>query len=230
MSKSVKVYHAFARKSPAGWGRIILAVFIMPAAIGFIGVLSFCLRNFSFSYIPFFLGAISYTLVYPVFKKPFFGYVIGHELTHVLGIWLARGKVHGVKVGKNGGMVKTNKSNVWIALMPYFFPFYSFLVLAVYYLLSILWDMSSFFNFMVFLLGITWAFHIWMTLHIVKQNQPDIKYSGVLFSIVVIFTVNTIILALFLALISPDINIWRFICESFENIRNSYLWILKKLA
>lgn len=201
----------------------------MPAAAGLTGVLIYYIKNFSLSYIPFLLGVLSYTLVYPVFKKPFFSYVVGHELSHVLGVWLFRGKVHSVKVGRHGGMVKTNKSNIWIALLPYFFPVYAILLLALYYLLAILWDMSRFFNFMVFLLGITWAFHVWMTLYIVKQNQPDIKYSGVLFSAVIIFTINVIILILLLTIISPELTMQKFIGQSVKMVQGSYLWILQKL-
>lgn len=219
MLKNVKIY----------WGRIIFALFLMPAAAGFTGVLIFCLKKFSFSYIPFLLGVLSYTLIYPIFKKPFLSYVIGHELTHVLGIWLARGKVHSVRVSKRGGMVKTDKANVWISLMPYFFPFYSFIVLAIYYILSILWNVGRFFGLMVFALGLTWAFHLWMTLHIVKQNQPDIKYSGVLFSAVIIFTINVIILILLLTIISPELTMQKFIGQSVKMVQGSYLWILQKL-
>lgn len=212
------------------WLRIIFAFAIVPVSVGFTLVLADFLFKFSPAYIPFFLGIICYTLVYPVFRKPLLGYVIGHELTHVLGVWLFRGKVHSVKVGRHGGMVRTDKANVWIALLPYFLPLYTVLVLSIYYLLSILWNMEKFFGLMVFLLGVTWAFHIWMTLYIVRHNQPDIKESGVLFSTVVIFTTNVMVLTILLIFISPELTIKEFFSRSFTEVKLCYLWIINKLV
>lgn len=207
-------------------GRLVLALFILPAAAGFTGVLVSSLKCFSHSYISFLLGIVSYTLTYPVFRKPLSSYVIGHELSHVLGVWLSRGKVHSVKIGRAGGMVKTDKANVWTALLPYFFPIYTIVVLGIYFVLSILWDVNRYYNWFVFILGVTWAFHIWMTIYVLRRNQPDIRYSGVLFSMVIIFTANIIILCLLLTIISPEITIGDFIQQSWKG----YLWILKKLV
>jgi len=229
MKKFVKRYPIQMRKHRINLLRIFFGLFIIPAALGFAGVLLSCVKNFSISYFPFFLGIIAYTLVYPVFKKPLLSYVVGHELSHVIGVWLFRGRVYGMKVGRNGGMIKTNKSNVWIALLPYFFPIYTIIVLGIYFLFSILWDLSRFFNFMVFLLGVTWAFHLWMTLYIIRNNQPDIKENGVFFSSVVIFTVNVIVLTLLLVLISPELTAKQFVGESVAKVEGCYLWILKQL-
>jgi hypothetical protein len=230
MKKFVKRYPLSMRRSGVNLGRMVFGLIIIPAALGFSGVLLSCVKNFSISYIPFIFGITVYTLVYPVFKKPLLSYVLGHELSHVIGVWLCRGRVYGMKVGRNGGMVKTDKANVLISLLPYFFPIYTMLVLGLYFIFSILWDLSRFFNFMVFLLGITWAFHLWMTLYIVRNNQPDIKESGVFFSSVVIFTINVIILTLLLVLISPELTTKEFLHQSFEKVEGCYLWILRHLS
>lgn len=206
--------------------RLISTLFVFPIALGFTSVLIACFKEFSPSYIPFVLGIVCYTLTYPVFRKPLSSYVIGHELTHVLGIWLSRGRVYSLRIGRQGGRVKTDKVNVWTSLLPYFFPIYTFLVLCIYLLLSILWDMNRYYNWFAFILGITWAFHIWMTIYVLRRNQPDVRYSGVLFSMVIIFTANIIILGLLLTVISPEIAIGDFIHQSWK----AYLWILKKLV
>lgn len=219
MPKTVKIY----------WGRIIFALAFLPAAIGLTYVLISCFQRFSSLYVPFLLGVICYTLTYPVFKKPLSSYVIGHELTHVLGIWLSRGKIHSIRIAKSGGMVKADRINIWTALLPYFFPIYTVIILGVYFLLSIFLDMSRFYNWMVFILGLTWAFHFWMTIYVLRYNQPDIRYSGFLFSMVVIFTINIITLTLLLTFISPELSIGEFVKQSFLRIKESYIWILKRL-
>lgn len=220
MPRNVKIY----------WWRFIFALFILPIAISFTGVLINCLCSFSHSYIPFLLGVASYTLTYPIFRKPLTSYVIGHELTHILGVWFSRGKIHSVKIGRHGGMVKTDKINLWTALLPYIFPIYTVLVLGIYFILSILWNMSMYYNWMVFILGVTWAFHFWMTIYVLRLNQPDIRYGGFLFSMVTIFTINILILALLLVFVSPELSILDFIHQSVEKIKGSYLWILRRLV
>lgn len=197
-------------------GRLALAVSILPLAVGFTCVLFSSLKCFSFSYIPFLLGIAAYTLTYPVFKKPLSSYVIGHELSHILGIWLSRGRVHSLRIGRQGGSVKTDRINIWTALLPYFFPIYTILVLGIYFMLSILWDMSRYYNWFVFILGVTWAFHFWMTLYVLRHNQPDIRYGGFLFSMVIIFAVNIIILTLLLVFISPKLTITDFIKDLWK--------------
>lgn len=186
-------------------------LFIFPITLAFTSVLVRYIREFSLSYIPFLLGMVSYTLTYPVFRKPLSGYVIGHELSHVIGIWLSRGKVHSIRIGRYGGRVKADRINVWTALLPYFFPIYTIMALGMYFLLSILWDMGRYYNWFIFILGITWAFHIWMTIYVLRHNQPDIRYGGFLFSIVIIFTINIIFITLLLVFISPRLTISDFI-------------------
>lgn len=209
--------------------RIVFALFLIPVPIGLVSLLFSYLRTFSPSYMPFLFGVVCYTFTYPVFKKPLFSYVIGHELSHVLGVWLSRGRIHSFNIGRRGGTVKVDRVNIWTALLPYFFPIYTFLVLCIYFLLSILWDMSRFQNWLVFIIGITWAFHLWMTMYVLRHSQPDLRFGGFLFSSIIIFTVNIAILILLLVFISPELSILNFIYKSIERIKGSYLWILRRL-
>jgi hypothetical protein len=220
MSKSIKTQ----------LGRLIVAAIAAPAAVGLTGVLVSCLKDFSISYIPFFLGVLAYTLGYPVFKKPFYAYVVGHELTHVLGVWLARGRVHDMRVGEHGGMVKTDTANVWVSLLPYLFPIYTALLLFIYMILSIVWDMSKFHSIMVFLVGATWAFHLWMTLYVVRHNQPDIEQSGVIFSAVIIYLANLLVLGTLLVIISPELTFKDFLVDAVVRVKDVYVNVINCLT
>ena len=55
-------------------------------------------------------------------------YVLGHELTHALWGLAFGAKVSNLKVRSTGGSVTLTKSNVWITLAPYFFPFWTMIV------------------------------------------------------------------------------------------------------
>jgi len=71
-------------------------------------------------------------LLQPVFL---YLYVLGHELTHTVFVYLCRGRVTEFHVGLDGGYITTNKTNLIIALSPYFVPFWSVVVVALYQLL-----------------------------------------------------------------------------------------------
>ena len=209
--------------------KFVIFLLLVPAAAGItIFVYNFFLKAY-LSCLMFFTGVLLYTLIYPVFKKPMRAYVLGHELTHILGIWLFHGKIHEVKISGRGGMVRADKSNVWIRLLPYFFPIYTILVLGLYLLFSLGWDISRYFSIMVFALGITWGFHLWMTIHILWQNQPDIKQSGILFSLIIIYILNLLILAGLFVFISPELGVIDFFKGVWQEINDSYLWTLQKL-
>ncbi len=67
-----------------------------------------------------YLGWFFTRLLQPVFL---YFYVLGHELTHVIFVYLCLGRVSGFRVGLDGGHIVTNKSNILIALsLPTSFP------------------------------------------------------------------------------------------------------------
>lgn len=209
--------------------RFFIAILLIPFAAAITQVLyKFIIQSWPSCFI-FLAGVFGYTFVYPVFSKPLRGYVLGHELTHVLGVWLFRGKIHKMKVSRKGGVVKANKTNIWIKLAPYFFPIYTILVLGIYLLFSIAWDLNRIYGIFVFILGITWAFHFWMTIHILWQNQPDVRESGTLFSLVVIYVLNVLVLAGLFIFISPKLTIRNYFTANWQEINNCYLWIAQKL-
>lgn len=119
-------------------------------------------------------------------------YVLGHELTHAVWGLLFGARVSNLKVGLRGGSVMLTKSNVWITLAPYFFPFYTMLVVllavAVRAALSYLpcplaWQ---------FAVGETWCFHCVFTLRSLQLEQPDIEEYGRVFSYVLIWVFNVL--------------------------------------
>ena len=51
-------------------------------------------------------------------------YVLGHELTHAIAVWMSGGKVHSLQASSKGGKVLSDRVSPWISLAPYIFPFY----------------------------------------------------------------------------------------------------------
>lgn len=123
-------------------------------------------------------------------------YVLGHELTHA--VWgLAFGaRVSNLKVRSSGGSVTLTKSNVWITLAPYFFPFWTVIVvllaLAVRGVLCFAKPEAPFPVpwLWMFLVGFTWCFHACFTIRSLMQPQPDVQEYGRVFSWTLILLCN----------------------------------------
>lgn len=117
--------------------------------------------------------------------------MLGHELTHALWTLLFGGRATGMRVSDRGGQVRVTKTNVWIDLSPYFFPFYTMLVLGVYAVAGRFADLSVYRPFWMGLIGLTWGFHLTFTLSL-ALHQTDVQEHGRLFSYALIFAVNAL--------------------------------------
>ena len=155
-------------------------------------------------------------------------YVLGHELTHA--VWgLAFGaKVSKLKVGESGGSVSLSKSNVWITLAPYFFPFWTMVVAAAALAvrgvmhftdpggsLPAVWAW-------VFAVGFTWCFHACFTIRSLMQRQPDVQEYGRVFSWTFILVCNIAGILVWI-LCTTDITavsiaglLWRHVVSAYD--------------
>ena len=157
----------------------------------------------SLSALWFYGGFLFWVILFISLPRPTKSYVLAHELTHALWGLLMGARVHKVKVGESGGSVTLSKSNVWITLAPYFFPFYTALAAAVFFLLRMKWPMQPYLPFWAAVLGFTWAYHLTFTLAILQLRQPDIHEHGRLFSYSLIYLMNLLTVALALAVVAP---------------------------
>lgn len=144
-------------------------------------------------------GFIAWLIAYVSLPRPTQLYVLGHELSHVLAVWLSGGKISKMKINKNGGHVVSNKMTAWIALAPYVLPFYPFLT-------GIIWAIAAWFSphlrhyewAFLLLWGAVWGFHLCFTLSVMKTDQSDFASQGYLFSFTIIFLFNWWILIMLL--------------------------------
>lgn len=130
----------------------------------------------------FFFGFVLMFVVLLVFPAPIRLYVFGHELTHAVWGVCFGAKVSNLRVGLRGGSVTLTKSNVWITLAPYFFPFYTVLVICLALMTSIFVSPLPCKFAWLFALGASWCFHVFFTLRSLLQRQPDVEEYGHLFS------------------------------------------------
>jgi hypothetical protein len=147
------------------------------------------------------IGFVLWVALFFLLPRPFRTYVLAHELTHALWALMMGGRVGKLHVGKTGGHVELTKTNFIITLAPYFFPFYTFLVIAAYYLAGIWLEVEPYKVGWLGAVGFTWAFHITFTINMLTQRQPDIQEHGRIFSYTVIYLMNGLVIGIWMVLV-----------------------------
>lgn len=182
-------------------------------------------------------GVVAFALCWLALPHPVRAYVLGHELTHALWGLLFGAKPSNIQVGPNGGSLRLTKSNLLITLSPYFFPFYTFLVVIAALVTYAFLRPLPCLPLWMFLVGFTWAFHILFTVETLAQRQPDIKLYGRMFSWVFIFIVNALMVMVWLATTTPltfaqlgdfivhrvssaYVGLWGLVVSAFETLAN----------
>ncbi len=148
-------------------------------------------------------GIAAFALAWMALSHPVRAYVLGHELTHALWGLAFGSRPSDLKVKATGGSVRLTKSNMLITLAPYFFPFYTFVVIVCALITYAFLRPLPFLPLWTFLIGFTWAFHILFTLETLTHRQPDITLYGRVFSWVFIYLVNVGIVLVWLATATP---------------------------
>jgi hypothetical protein len=187
------------------WLKLIFALLLLPvcwgAAIALWRVVS-ATGKADTAWVAFGSGAACWLVIYLLLPKPMLIYVFGHELTHVLWAWAMGGRVKKFKASATGGQVVVTKTNFLIALAPYFFPVYAVLVVLVFLVLDHFWQWRWQIAWFHLLLGVAYMFHLTLTANALKSQQSDITDQGYLFSAVVIYLGNIIVLLIGIPLVT----------------------------
>lgn len=211
--------------------RALLGVLLLPACFAF--GRSFCSILVK-SDIPLFegaclvLGVVAFILCWVFLSHPVKTYVFGHELTHAFWGLLFLAKPSRLKVGEKGGSVNLTKTNFLITLAPYFFPFYTFLIIVAALITMIFVNPLPMRPLWIFFIGFTWAFHILFTFETLSQRQPDITLYGRLFSWTFIFIANVLVVLLWLSVVT---SIFGFAVSCvWSSLVDAYSWTFSAVA
>ena len=189
-----------------GFLRMIVGLALLPACWAVARALADCIvvaagsaDGCSAEFLSLLGGMAAFVICWFALPRMVRAYVLGHELTHAL--WgLAFGAVPSrVKVGAGGGSVRLSKTNMIITLAPYFFPFYTFVVIVLALVTCAIVRPLPFLPLWMFLVGLTWAFHVLFTIETLAQRQPDVALYGRIFSWTFIFIVNVLLVVAWLA-------------------------------
>lgn len=177
----------------------------------------------------FLVGVSAYLGWHTMVGKPLRLYVFGHELMHAVALWLSGGQVKAFKVSKKGGHVTGTKTNVFIALAPYLIPVYAVVVTLLYVVLGWFLDVQTYRLWWYGALGAALAFHLVFTVEFVKTKQPDLLENGRLLSLAVIYWVNLLCVALAVAVVSPPMQVGRYLTDGAWRAAELYTALARQL-
>lgn len=210
--------------------KFVIAVLSLPIAVG--ASLAFyknflLIKELSVNMSYFIWGAVAYVALHILFYKPTFLYVLGHEAVHAGFSWLFGGKIKGFKVSSEGGSVATDKTNAVIELGPYFIPIYAIIVTLIYFLVASSYAING--AVFVFLIGFTLMLHLVSTIEVMKIRQPDFMKSGYLFSIVLVYVLNIIVIAVIFSILFPSFSLKKFFPDLLASSRDIYMAVIRQL-
>jgi hypothetical protein len=148
-------------------------------------------------------GLVFWFFLYATLPRPMRSYVLAHELTHALWGWMMGSRVSRLKIGRDSGSVTLSKSNIWITLAPYFFPFYTMCLIVLYGGVSLFVDPRPYTLFWLGGVGFTWGFHATFTVRTLLQRQSDVLAYGRLLSYTLIYTLNLLGIGLWIVAVTP---------------------------
>ena len=140
-------------------------------------------------------------------------YVLGHEMTHAMFVYVCGGRISAIHFSTEGGYVMTNKSNILIALSPYFVPFWSAVVISLHGFISLWANIPGGGLILTGILGFTWTFHIVWTVWMIPKDQPDLRENGTFLSLMLIIFANLIVFSLILCATSREVQLRSFVFE-----------------
>ena len=211
---------------PTRWVKFIVAVFLLPGCVILTETFftefaraTMAQRLWAGEELWFFsLGGLLWLIAFFGLPRPVLVYVFGHELTHALWVWLMGGRVSRFRVGAQGGHIVTSRTNFWIALAPYFCPIYSIVAIGAYGAASLFVSVQPYGRLLYAAIGVTWAFHVTFTCWMVSRKQTDLTEHGTLFSLVVIYLMNLLLLGIMLIIASPQITFASFAADLVMNL------------
>jgi len=187
-----------------------IAILLLPLCFGTAQAVLHLVRTSGYAqtmWVATLAGAACWLAIYLTLPQPMWAYVFGHELTHAIWTWAFGGKVKRFKASARGGHVVVTRNNFVIALSPYFFPVYAIAIVLLFLCGDFVFGWRRYVAWFHLFLGAAYAFHVTLTWRVLRTHQSDIEDQGYLFSAVIIWLGNTLLLVLAIPLLTGRIGV-----------------------
>ncbi|OQY37483.1 MAG: hypothetical protein B6226_05130 [Candidatus Cloacimonetes bacterium 4572_65] len=152
---------------------------------------------------PYCISGAGFGLLYYVILKKYFTFweVFLHELTHVTFTLLTFNKIESFSASFSGGStVYRGKSTLLIRLSPYCFPLISSFLMVTSIIIK-----NSFLPYFFHLISVSYTLFICSVFTHFRFDQPDIKKSGIVVSLVFVSIINILFLGLVIFFLQQDV-------------------------
>jgi hypothetical protein len=200
--------------------RVLLGLFHMMAETAGDSFIPLSLMSFC-------VGFLVWILMYIFLPRPIRSYVLAHELTHATWGLVMGARVSKLQVREDGGSVTLSKSNIWITLAPYFFPFYAVIITFIYSALACFWDVERWYAFWLGIVGFAWGFHCTFTISSLLQHQTDVQEYGYVLSYTLIYIINACVVCVGIVAVST-ITLEQLTSQCVADSR--WTWMITDLA
>lgn len=208
--------------------RILFGLALLPWCVGATWALMVLIRSSggsSLFWVSVLGGVAAWLVVFLMLPKPLWIYVVGHELTHALSAWICGGRVKAFRATSRGGSVVVSKTNPFIVLAPYFIPLYALIWAAFWGVGSHFGHWQAYQPWFHFGLGVTYSFHVTLTVHILRVRQPDIDVEGWIVSGVLIWLGNVLVLLVTLPWLTGRVTPWTALGWWLNRTARFLMWL-----
>jgi len=204
----------------------IISILLIPLIISyfFASIKIFSHLPYYWSKVNFFIfGTLFCAMIYMIFfreRTSRFWLIFGHEFTHLIFALLMFKKPSSFLVeSRLGGFIEFHaSSNFILALAPYFFPTFTYILLLLKPAVN-----QWYYNYYLFLMGLSFGFHLIMTIKQARPWQPDFQATGILFAYIFTILMNIISITIIFVVLMEDWRMaWVYLKDGLFNLNTFF--------
>lgn len=124
--------------------------------------------------------------------------------------------------------IKGRRVPLWAVMVPYLVPIYTVAGVLVVWIVKLIlggrFSDSTYRIVQAFVMGLTYAFHVFLVSHDIREKNPHLRAAGYLFTLVLLFLVNVQILAALGMLVYKNVSWLRFNEMLYSQAKYIYAW------
>ncbi len=218
------IKHFFARLV-----KCLMVVLMLPLLIGVVSGAAYRLEGISFADITGYRwviwGFLTYVGVHLILFRPYWLFSFSHKIFSTLAVWLFGGQVASVEdEGRSRSRMNTadGDGSPLVAFSPYIVPFYTLAVCFGAVLLRKWKDITAWSPVVLFLVGLTLAFHWLMTADELQEQRDRWHIETYLLAISMVFLITLGISGWGLQLAVPEFSFTEALQDGFLRTRALY--------
>jgi hypothetical protein len=175
-------------------------------------------------------GFVLFLVLFLAIGAPVKSYILEHELSHLLVAVLSGIRIRRVSFKRSDAYVKTERINLFIALLPYSLPLYTIVIILIFRVTLLFTPTPAVGRVFFLLVGMSLSFHFLATAYYMLLDQPDLRRYGYFSSLVLIVTWAVVIMALIFAMMFEKVSVLPYLRAALTDAGSIYRAVFEFLA